>query len=199
MIWMMKELSELIRQKRGKRGAIDFDFPETKIVLDEDGKPIEVKPYDRNPATEIIEDFMLLANETVASEYFWQEIPFLYRVHDTPDPEKIQALAEFIRNFGYGLKGVQDEVHPKELQKLLSRVADSPEEALISRLTLRSMKQARTFRTGSEVLHAFHFSDPSVSGSADSPDHQGKSAWQIKCRADRTLSGDPAGSGRTFQ
>lgn len=76
MIWMMKELSELIRQKRGKRGAIDFDFPETKIVLDEDGKPIEVKPYDRNPATEIIEDFMLMANETVAEEFFWREIPF---------------------------------------------------------------------------------------------------------------------------
>ena len=165
MIWMMKELSELIRQKRGKRGAIDFDFPETKIVLDEDGKPIEVKPYDRNPATEIIEDFMLLANETVASEYFWQEIPFLYRVHDTPDPEKIQALAEFIRNFGYGLKGVQDEVHPKELQKLLSRVADSPEEALISRLTLRSMKQARystecTGHFGLAAKYYTHFTSP---------------------------------------
>ena len=103
-------------------------------------------------------------------------------------------------------KGVQDEVHPKELQKLLSRVA-----GFTGRGTDQSFDPAfhetgevfdrmyRTFRTGSEVLHAFHFSDPSVSGSADSPDHQGKSAWQIKCRADRTLSGDPAGSGRTFQ
>ena len=108
---------------------------------------------------------MLLANETVASEYFWQEIPFLYRVHDTPDPEKIQALAEFIRNFGYGLKGVQDEVHPKELQKLLSRVADSPEEALISRLTLRSMKQARystecTGHFGLATSYYCHFTSP---------------------------------------
>ena len=165
MFERMKELSAILREKRSKRGAIDFDFPEAKIILDKKGKPVDIRPYEANTATKIIEDFMLLANETVASEYFWQEIPFLYRVHDTPDPEKIQALAEFIRNFGYGLKGVQDEVHPKELQKLLSRVADSPEEALISRLTLRSMKQARystecTGHFGLAAKYYTHFTSP---------------------------------------
>ena len=108
MFEKMRELSELLRKNRHARGSIDFDFPEAKIILDKKGKPVDIRPYEANTATKIIEDFMLLANETVASEYFWQEIPFLYRVHDTPDPEKIQALAEFIRNFGYGLKGVQD-------------------------------------------------------------------------------------------
>ena len=165
MFEKMRELSELLRKNRHARGSIDFDFPEAKIILDKKGKPVDIRPYEANTATKIIEDFMLLANETVASEYFWQEIPFLYRVHDTPDPEKIQALAEFIRNFGYGLKGVQDEVHPKELQKLLSRVADSPEEALISRLTLRSMKQARystecTGHFGLAAKYYTHFTSP---------------------------------------
>ena len=112
MIWMMKELSELIRQKRGKRGAIDFDFPETKIVLDEDGKPIEVKPYDRNPATEIIEDFMLMANETVAEEFFWREIPFLYRTHEAPDEDRIRQLSAFVNSFGYHIH-VGNEIRPK--------------------------------------------------------------------------------------
>ena len=165
MFEKMRELSELLRKNRHARGSIDFDFPEAKIILDKKGKPVDIRPYEANTATKIIEDFMLLANETVASEYFWQEIPFLYRVHDTPDPEKIQALAEFIRNFGYGLKGVQDEVHPKELQKLLSRVADSPEEALISRLTLRSMKQARystecSGHFGLAAKYYTHFTSP---------------------------------------
>ena len=165
MFEKIRELSELLRKNRHARGSIDFDFPEAKIILDKKGKPVDIRPYEANTATKIIEDFMLLANETVASEYFWQEIPFLYRVHDTPDPEKIQALAEFIRNFGYGLKGVQDEVHPKELQKLLSRVADSPEEALISRLTLRSMKQARystecTGHFGLAAKYYTHFTSP---------------------------------------
>lgn len=161
----MKELSALLRKNRHARGSIDFDFPEAKIILDKKGRPVDIKPYETNTATKIIEDFMLLANETVASEYFWQEIPFLYRVHDTPDPEKIQALAEFIRSFGYGLKGVQDEVHPKELQKLLARIADSPEEALISRLTLRSMKQAKystecSGHFGLAAKYYTHFTSP---------------------------------------
>lgn len=165
MFEQMEELAGILREKRRKRGSIDFDFPETKIILDKKGKPVDIKPYDRNVATRIIEDFMLIANETVAQEYFWREIPFVYRTHDTPDPEKIQALAEFIRNFGYGLKGVQDEIHPKELQKLLARIADSPEEVLISRLTLRSMKQARystecTGHFGLAAKYYCHFTSP---------------------------------------
>lgn len=92
-----------LRKKRMKRGSIDFDFPETKVVLDEDGHPIDIKPYDRNVATKLIEDFMLIANETVAEDYFWQEIPFVYRTHDKPDSEKIAKLSTFINNFGYTL------------------------------------------------------------------------------------------------
>ena len=161
----MQKLAGILREKRRKRGSIDFDFPETKMILDKRGKPVDIKPYDRNVATKIIEDFMLIANETVAQEYFWRELPFVYRTHDTPDPEKIQALAEFIRNFGYGLKGVQDEIHPKELQKLLARIVDSPEEMLISRLTLRSMKQARystecTGHFGLAAKYYCHFTSP---------------------------------------
>lgn len=144
MFELMKELSEILRNRRHKRGAIDFDFPESKIVLDEDGTPLEIKAYDRNVATKIIEDFMLLANETVAEEYFWQEIPFVYRVHEAPDEEKMKKLITFIQNFGYTMhvpKG--QEIRPKEVQKLLDKIEGSQEEAMISRLTLRSMKQAK--------------------------------------------------------
>lgn len=144
MFELMKELSEILRNRRHKRGAIDFDFPESKMVLDEDGTPLEIKAYDRNVATKIIEDFMLLANETVAEEYFWQEIPFVYRVHEAPDEEKMKKLITFIQNFGYAMhvpKG--QEIRPKEVQKLLDKIEGSQEEAMISRLTLRSMKQAK--------------------------------------------------------
>ncbi len=139
----MKELADILREKRKTRGSIDFDFPETKIVLNEEGVPLEVKPYDRNAATKIIEDFMLMANETIAEDYFWQELPFLYRTHDNPDPEKMKRLGMFIRNFGYAIHFQNGEIHPKELQKLLAKIDGSEEEALISRLTLRSMKQAK--------------------------------------------------------
>ena len=143
MFEMMKELADILREKRRKRGSIDFDFPESKITLDEKGRPIEIKAYERNSATKIIEDFMLIANETVAEDYFWQEIPFVYRTHENPDSEKIQKLGIFINNFGYTIRIGQDEIHPKELQKLLKKIEGTPEEPLISRLTLRSMKQAK--------------------------------------------------------
>lgn len=165
MFELMQELAEILRKKRMKRGSIDFDFPETKIILDEKGKPVEIKPYDRNVATKIIEDFMLIANETVAQDYFWQELPFVYRTHDNPDSEKIQKLATFINNFGYSIRIGQDEIHPKELQKLLMNIEGTPEEVLISRLTLRSMKQAKytTVSTGHFGLatHYYcHFTSP---------------------------------------
>ena len=158
MIQKMQELSTILRERRGKRGSIDFDFPETKIELDEKGKPINIKPYERNSATKIIEDFMLLANETVAEEYFWREVPFLYRTHEVPDEEKIKKLSTFINNFGYHIH-VHDEVKPKEIQKLLSQVEGTPEEALISRLTLRSMCQAKytTDNTGHFGLAAKYY------------------------------------------
>lgn len=143
MFVLMEELAGILRAKRKKRGSIDFDFPETKILLDREGHPMEIKPYERNTATKIIEDFMLLANETVAQHFYWLELPFVYRIHDNPDPEKIAKLCTFISNFGYGMKTSKEEVHPKEVQKLLTKIEGTPEEALISRLTLRSMRQAK--------------------------------------------------------
>ena len=142
LCFLMKEAAAILKEKRRKRGAIDFDFPESKIVVDEKGYPVDIHPYERNVATDIIEDFMLLANETVAEDYFWQEVPFLYRTHENPDPEKILKLSTFINNFGYSMH-ITDEIHPKELQKLLEKIAGSDEENLISRLTLRSMKKAK--------------------------------------------------------
>ncbi len=143
MFEQMEQLAAILRKKRHKRGSIDFDFPESKISLDKEGHPIEIKPYERNVATKIIEDFMLIANETIAQHFFWMEIPFVYRTHDNPDPEKIAKLSTFLHNFGYYIKTSNEEVHPKEIQKLLDKMEGTPEEMLISRLTLRSMKQAK--------------------------------------------------------
>lgn len=161
----MEKLAAILRNKRRKRGSIDFDFPETKVILDEQGKPVDIRPYERNVATKIIEDFMLVANETVAEDFFWREIPFVYRTHDNPDPEKIRKLSTFINNFGYSIHVGGDEVHPKELQKLLEKIEGSDEEPLISRLTLRSMKQARyttecTGHFGLSANYYCHFTSP---------------------------------------
>ena len=162
---LMQELAEILKERRHKRGSINFDFPESKIIVDKQGKPIEIKPYERNKATKIIEEFMLIANETVAEDFFWQEIPFVYRTHENPDEEKIRKLAIFINNFGYSIKVGNEEIHPKELQKLLIKVEDTPEEALISRLTLRSMKQAKytvvnTGHFGLSAKYYCHFTSP---------------------------------------
>ena len=138
----MEQLAGILRNRRHQRGSIDFDFPESKIMLDEEGHPMEIHSYDRNVATKIIEDFMLLANETVAEEYYWREIPFVYRVHETPDEDKIKKLAILINNFGYSLH-ISDEVRPGQIQKLLAKIQGTPQETMISRLALRSMKQAR--------------------------------------------------------
>ena len=165
MFELMAELSGILREKRRQRGSIDFDFPETKMILDENGKPIDIKPYDRNVATKIIEDFMLLANETVAEDYFWQEIPFVYRTHESPDEDKVKKLATFINNFGHSLHISNKEVRPKEIQKLLAKVEGTAEEALISRLALRSMKQAKytaenTGHFGLAAQYYCHFTSP---------------------------------------
>ncbi len=167
MFLLMKELADLVRERRRSRGSIDFDFPESKILLDEDGVPISIKPYERNAATKIIEDFMLLANETVAQHFYWMELPFVYRTHDKPDPEKILKLAAFINNFGYHIKvkSGDNEVHPKEIQKLLGKIEGDAHEALISRLTLRSMKKAQytvdcTGHFGLACQYYCHFTSP---------------------------------------
>ena len=139
----MQELSHKLRKKRMARGSIDFDFQESKLIVDERGKVIDIKPYIHNEATRLIEDFMLAANETVAEDYYWQQIPFLYRVHEKPDEEKMDTLTEFIRGFGYALKMPKGEIHPKEIQKLLKKVKGTDEENVISTQVLRSMRQAR--------------------------------------------------------
>ncbi len=165
MFGLMKELADRLREKRGRRGSIDFDFPESKIILDKKGRPVDIIPHERNAATRIIEDFMLMANETIAEDYFWQELPFVYRTHDYPDSEKMKKLNSFIGNFGYSIRFQNGEVHPKELQKLLGRIEGTPEEALISRMTLRSMKQARyttacTGHFGLAANYYTHFTSP---------------------------------------
>ena len=165
MFELMEELAAILRNKRKKRGSIDFDFPETKMILDREGRPIDIKPYDRNVATKIIEDFMLLANETVAEDYFWQEIPFVYRTHDIPDEDKIKKLATFINNFGHSMHIANNEVRPKEIQKLLAKIEGTNEEMLISRLALRSMKQAKytqenTGHFGLAAQYYCHFTSP---------------------------------------
>ena len=165
MFYLMEELADILREKRRKRGSIDFDFPESKILLDEKGRPTEVKPYERSKANKLIEDFMLIANETIAEDFFWRESPFVYRTHEEPDPEKIEKLGIFINNFGYSIKIGQDELHPKELQKLIKKIEGTKEEILISRLTLRSMKQAR-YTTGCDghfglaTKYYCHFTSP---------------------------------------
>jgi ribonuclease R len=140
---MMETLASILRGRRNKRGAIDFDFPEAKIITDELGKPIEIKEHERRVSNKIIEEFMLVANETVAEHMFWLEIPFVYRIHETPSEDKIISFNKFIHNFGYSIKGNLENVHPKEIQSLISSVKGKKEEHIISRLMLRSLKQAK--------------------------------------------------------
>lgn len=165
MIEQMRELSFVLREKRREKGSIDFDFPESKIILDENDAPLEIKAYERNDATKLIEDFMLLANETVAEDYYWQGIPFVYRVHETPDRERIEKFSILIQNFGYHIKIGREKMHPKEIQKLLTKIEGTSEEPLISRLALRSMKQARyttqnSGHFGLSMQYYCHFTSP---------------------------------------
>ena len=165
MFERMKALSGILREKRSKRGAIDFDFPESKIILDEKGKPVDIHPYERNVATKIIEDFMLLANETVAKEYCEREIPFLYRTHENPDSDKMEKVLTFIRNQDIPVHKSHEEITPLEVQEILNEIEGEPTEPLISRLLLRSMKQAR-YTTGCSghfglaAKHYCHFTSP---------------------------------------
>ncbi|WP_218095412.1 ribonuclease R [Paenibacillus solanacearum] len=138
----MEELAMKLRSKRMKRGAIDFDFIESKILVDEDGKPTDIIKRDRTVAEMIIEEFMLAANETVAEHFYWLKVPFLYRVHEDPDAEKLQHFMEFITNFGYVVRGKGNTVHPRALQTLLEEIRGTKEETVISTVMLRSMKKA---------------------------------------------------------
>lgn len=161
----MEKLAGILRKKREGRGSIDFDIPECKMTLDKRGKVVDIKAYQRNVATNIIEEFMLITNETVAEEYFWLELPFVYRIHDKPDPDKMKELSIFINNFGFSLKALNNEIHSKELQKLLNKIKGTGEEALISRITLRNMKQAKYSPDCSEhfglaAKYYTHFTSP---------------------------------------
>jgi len=138
----MEELCNILNKKRMARGAVDFDFAESKITLNEYGKPIDVRPYERSIANRIIEEFMLVCNETVAEHMFWANIPFVYRVHEEPKEEKLEHFYEFIYNLGYTVKRTK-ELHPRNLQEILEKVKGKKEETVVSTLLLRSMMQAR--------------------------------------------------------
>ena len=165
MLAQMRELMQILKEKRNKRGAINFDFPETKVILNEAGEPTEIKPYERTFASSIIEEFMLLANETVAEDFFWRELPFVYRNHEAPEEEKIRKLAVFINNFGYNIRIKDNEIRPKEIQSLLSKIEGTKEEILLTRLTLRSMNRARYEKEckghfGLAASYYSHFTSP---------------------------------------
>lgn len=165
MFFMMKELSGILRNSRHHRGSIDFDFPESKIILNAAGKAIDVKPYEANVATKIIEDFMLMANETVAQEYCTEEIPFVYRTHDNPDPEKVESLLTLLHNQGVKIQKEKEEITPKEIQQIIESIEGLPNEAMISRLVLRSMKQAKyttecSGHFGLAAKYYCHFTSP---------------------------------------
>ncbi|HIY03879.1 MAG TPA: ribonuclease R [Candidatus Anaerotignum merdipullorum] len=143
MLEEMNTLRTILWERRKKRGSVHFDLPEAKIKLDEMGKPIEILPYERNDATNLIEEFMLICNETIAENYFWQEIPFVFRSHQEPDEEKMEKMEQFLRGFGYRVRKKDGEIHPREIQKILAEAEGKPEERIITRMVLRSMMQAR--------------------------------------------------------
>ena len=140
MFKLMHELRDILFEKRRRRGAIEFDFKEAKIILDEKGFPTDVKPYERNLATSIIEEFMLAANECIAEHFYWLSLPFVYRVHGQPDEEKAERLREFVGKMGYVIKGSSN--HPKSFQKLLDEAKGRDNELIVHKTVLRSLKRA---------------------------------------------------------
>ncbi|MEY8344244.1 ribonuclease R [Niallia circulans] len=145
MFERMEELAAILRKKRMTRGAIDFDFKESKVIVDEDGKPQDVILRERSVAEKLIEEFMLVANETVAEHFHWMQVPFIYRIHEDPKEEKLRRFFEFITNFGYIVKGTANSVHPRALQEIIESVQGTPEEMVISTVMLRSMQQAKYY------------------------------------------------------
>ncbi|WZY00555.1 ribonuclease R [Bacillus sp. FSL W7-1360] len=143
MLEEMETLAAILRKKRFDRGAIDFDFKEAKVLVDEDGKAKDVVLRERSVAEKLIEEFMLAANETVAEHFHWLKYPFVYRIHEDPDETKLESFLAFITGFGYVVRGSANTVHPRSLQQLLEEVSGEPEEAVISKVMLRSMKQAK--------------------------------------------------------
>ena len=138
-----EKLARILMKRRERRGAIDFDFPEAKIILNSEGKVVDIKCYERRISNKMIEEFMLVANETVAEHFYWLQLPFVYRIHETPSAEKMEDLNKFIATFGYHIKGDLEDVHPKEIQSLVEKIKGTKEEESISTIALRSMKQAK--------------------------------------------------------
>ncbi|MDT3427315.1 ribonuclease R [Paenibacillus forsythiae] len=162
---LMREIAMKLRDARMKRGAVDFDFQESKIIVDENGKAIDIVKRERSIAEQIIEEFMLAANETVAEHFHWLKVPFLYRIHEDPDPEKLQNFMAFAANFGHHVKGRGNSVHPRALQKLLEDIQGTKEQTVISTMMLRSMKQAKydaesTGHFGLAAEYYSHFTSP---------------------------------------
>jgi len=162
---LMDELAKILRNAREQRGSLDFDFDEAYITLNEKGIPISVETAERRVANRIIEEFMLIANETIAEHFYWMEIPFVYRVHEQPSPEKIEEFKRFIRSFGLNLKGSSDNIHPKALNEILKNVEGKPEEHVVNTVMLRSMKKAFygtecTGHFGLGVKYYCHFTSP---------------------------------------
>jgi ribonuclease R len=143
MFQLMEELAEALRGKRMHRGAIDFDFKESKVLVDEEGKPTDVVLRERSVGEKLIEEFMLAANETIAEHFHWLDVPFIYRIHEDPKEDKLRRFFEFITNFGYIVKGTADSVHPRALQEIIEEVRGKPEEMVVSTVMLRSMQQAK--------------------------------------------------------
>jgi len=139
----METLASILREKRMNRGAIDFDFKEAKVLVDDEGKPTDVILRERSVAERLIEEFMLVANETVAEHFHWMNVPFIYRIHEDPNEEKLRRFLEFITNFGYVVKGSGNSIHPRALQEIIEAVQGKPEEMVVSTVMLRSMKQAK--------------------------------------------------------
>lgn len=140
---LMEELARILEERRKEQGSLDLDIPETKIILDEKGRTIDIEKYELKFANTLIEQFMLTANETVAEKFYWLEAPFIYRVHEIPDMERVSELNKFLFNFGYKVKGSKDNIHPKEFAKILEEIKGKPEEMVVSTLILRTLKMAR--------------------------------------------------------
>lgn len=162
---MSEELARILMKRRERRGSIDFDFPEAKIILNKDGEVVDIKHYERRISNRIIEEFMLISNETIAEHYFWLGLPFVYRVHETPSAEKMEQLSKFVATFGYTIKGDLEDVHPKALQAIVENIKGKREEEAISTILLRSLKQARYEPTclghfGLAAKYYCHFTSP---------------------------------------
>ncbi|WP_449443136.1 ribonuclease R [Ureibacillus acetophenoni] len=161
----MEELAEVLRNKRFERGAIDFDFKESKVLVNEDGWPTDIVLRDRGTAERLIEEFMLVANETIAEHFHWMNVPFIYRIHEDPKPEKLNRFFEFVTNFGLVVKGTGNSVHPKALQEIIKAIEGLPEEPVISTMLLRSLQQAKYYpesigHFGLSTDYYTHFTSP---------------------------------------